>query len=253
MVSAVHRIGRTPVEELILAELDQALPPNSEVAFEEHLRGCVACRELRVRHRRLHERLRTPPEPRTVERAREQIWAGIASRRSAPRRSRAGPLARLAFVAAVLLAAAAVSPLLAERVPVAAPAREEVTRLGFDLPGGGAGTLFIEQGSALARAGEEVGVGARAELLFDRAVPAGAAEIRFQGEGDHSYGVLGAAPDLAGVTRMRFGGTFPRPPGGLPVTYRVWVHLEAQGLTLDTQMLHIDVLPLPRGERARVR
>jgi hypothetical protein len=249
-----HRIGPAPVEDLILAELDQALSRQLGRALEEHLRICGSCRELQARHRRLHERLRAPVEERLLARVRSEVWAGISSRRTAATKSVPALLPQLALVAALIALAALTGTLLAERVQVAAPApaREEVARMSFDLPEGGSGTLLIEQGAALARPGEEVGVGARAEVRSARAIRAGSAEIRFQGEGDLSYGILGAAPDLAGLSRTSFGGTFPRPPGITVLTYRVWVHLEADGATLDTQPLLIVVMPLQAGERARI-
>lgn len=251
---SAHRAGGTTVEDLILAELDRQLPPELEDALQEHLRVCSTCRDLRARHRRLHRRLRAPTEVTSFDRAHAEMWASIEARRWLPRRRTIGLLVRVAFAAAVLLAAGLIGVVLAERAaPVASPAplREVVAKTGFELPDGGTGTLVIEQGSALARAGERIGVGARVELVFARAPRTGAAEIRFAGQGDLSYGVLGSAPDLGGRNRAGFGGEIPRPAATGSVTYEVWLHLETDDRSLDTKPLVIDVLPVQSGEEAR--
>ena len=253
MVS-VHRSGGMPVEDLIFAELDRELPPELKDALEQHLRVCGLCRELRMRHRRVHEQLRAPMQAIAFDRARAEVWAAIEARRSLPRRRALGLLGRVAFAAAVVLVAGLIGVVLAERAaPVAAPAplREVVVKTSFQLPDGGTGTLVIEQGSALARAGERIGVGVRAELVFARTLRKGTAEIRFKGQGDPSHGVLGSAPDLAGRTRAGFGGNVPRPAATGPVTYEVWLHLETDEGSLDTTALVIDVLTLRSGEEAR--
>lgn len=253
MVSVHHSSGM-PVEDLVFTELDRELPQELEDALEEHLRVCGPCRELRMRHRRVHEQLHTPMHAIAFDRARTEVWAAIEARRSLPQRRALGLLGRVAFAAAVALVAGLIGVVLAERAaPVASPAplREVVAKTSFELPDGGTGTLVIQQGSALARVGERTGVGARAELVFARAPRTGAAEIRFKGEGDLSYGVLGSAPELADRTRAGFGGNFPRPAATGPVTYEVWLHLEMDDRSLDTKPLLIDVMPVRSGEQAR--
>ncbi len=252
MVNAGHRLGETSVEELLLVRLDGALPPQLEGPLEEHLRICASCREFARRHRLLHEALRRSMTARPAGRdARAEIWAGIVAARPRPRPSVFDAVRGLAFVALVLLVALLAGLVLAERSRVAAPApaREEAAHTTFALPGGGTGTLLIEQGTALAAPGGAVGVSASAELVFAKTLEAGSAEVRFQAEGDLSYGVLASSPDLAGASRSRFGGSFPRPAA--PTTYRLWLHLEADGTTADLGELSVDVAPTPRGEEAR--
>lgn len=116
---------------------------------------------------------------------------------------------------------------------------------------GGEGTLTVEQGSALARVGAQIGVGARAELRLVQPPTRGSAEIRFRREGDMSYGVLGSSPDLAGSTRVSFGGSFPRPEGSGRVTYEVWVHFDSDAGTVDSAPIFINVTATRRGEEAR--
>lgn len=247
-----HRIARQSVEELIAADLDRVLTAEEAHALEEHLRGCGTCRGLLARQESLHAGLRALAAPATPRES-DEIWAGIASRR-APRRAFAGGLIQLAFAAAVLVAAALTSFLLLDRLPAAAPppAREVVASSSFELPGGD-GTLTVEQGSALARAGVQIGVGARAELRLAQPPTRGSAEIRFRREGDTSSGVLGLSPDLAGSTRVSFGGPFPRPEGSGPVTYEVWVHFESDAGSVDGAALLVNVTATRRGEEARAR
>lgn len=251
MVRQEHELDGTPVEELILAELDHALSPREERALTDHVQACVSCRELRLQHQRLHQRIGVPVEAKIVSRERPRIWERIeAARRIAPRRT---PLVVLSAVAAVLVLGLGIAvALLAGRaqVGVLAPANEEVVRLSFERPDGLAGTLAVEQGPAVARPGEGTGVAARAEIAFPRKVAAGTAEIRSQAEGEPSYHTL-ASVGLATTTRASARGTLPRPEGTEPVVYRLWVHIETDEGTFDTQPLVIDLIPLKSGERAR--
>lgn len=253
MVSASHRVGERLVEDLILVEIDGALTAEEQAALAEHLRECDACRALSARHGRLHERLRASsgvPIPQIV---RDEIWAGVASRRAAPQRWGLGLVGQLAVAVVVLLVAALASFVLVERTRVAAPTpvREVVVATDFVLPGGGSGTLTIEQGSAFASPGEQIGVGARAELRFARPPASGSAEIRFRREGDASYGLLGSAPDLTGSSRLSFGGLFPRLQENRPATYEVWLHLISDAGTADSTPVLIDVTATRRGLEAR--
>ncbi len=248
-----HRVAGHLVEELVSADLDHALSAEEARVLEEHLRGCGVCRALVTRQERLRTELRTLGARTTLD-ERDRIWTEIASRRAVPRRAFAGGLVQLGFAAAVLLAAALTSFLLPGRLPAAAPppVREVVASSSFELPGGN-GTLTIEQGNALARPGAQIGVGARAELRLAQPPTRGSAEIRFRAEGESSYGVLGSAPDLAGSTRLSFGGAFPRPAGPDPVTYEVWVHFESDAGSVDSTPILIDVTATRRGEEGRAR
>lgn len=189
---------------------------------------------------------------RTTRRDSDELWAAIALRRAHPRRTHEGGLMQLGVAAVILLTAAVTGFLLLNRLPIAAPLppREVVARSSFELPGGD-GTLTIEQGSALAPAGAQIGVGARAELRLTQAPTRGSAEIRFRREEDTLYGVLGSSPDLAGSTRVSFGGSFPRPEGPDPVTYEVWVHFESDSGSVDSAPLLVNLTATRRGVEAR--
>ncbi len=246
-----HRIAGHLVEELVSANLDHSLTPEVSRTLEEHLRGCLSCRGLVARQERLRTGLRELSAP-IASRDSDALWVGIASRRARPHRAFPRGLVQVGLAAAVLVVAAGTSVVLLERRPAAAPApaRETVSRSAFVLPGGD-GTLTVEQGSALARADAEVGVGARAELRLTQPPTRGSAEIRIRREGDASYGVLGSSPDVAGSTRVSFGGSFPRPEGLVRVTYEVWVHFESDADTVDSAPLIIEVTATRRGEEAR--
>lgn len=251
MVSA-HRVAGRLIEELVSADLDRQLAPEDASALEEHLRHCDECRELLVRREKLDEGLRTLSRPATSANDSDVVWAGIASQRAEPRRIPA-VLGRLAFAAVVLLAAALAGIVLVGRGPAATapPERELVATATLDLPGGGTGTLTIEQGSALARAGSQTGVGSRVELRLAQPPTHGRAEIRFSREGESAYGILGSAPDLTGSSRSTFGGAFPRPAGSEPVTYRVWLHFDADTGAADSTSIVVEVTATRRGEEAR--
>lgn len=253
-MSATHRIGGHPVEELLSAELDRALNPEEAETLAAHLRACGTCTQLRARYDKQHRELRTLSRTGELARDREQIWAAIMSRQAVtPRRSPA--LGGVTFVVVVLLAAAVAAFVLVERTLVAAPppGREVIATAAFALPGGGTGSLTIEHGSALARPGQQTGVGARAEIRLPQPATRGSAEIRFKRDGDVSYGILGSAPDLSGASRLSFGGAFPRPAGTDPVTYEVWLHLETDVGSIDSTPIVVGVRPTRRGEEGSAR
>ncbi len=254
MVSGAHRSGDRLVEDLVLARLDRAPGPAEEDALATHLRDCRECAAFARQQERLHAALRTIAAPARVDAAeRERIWAEIASRRRASQVRWPRILGRLAFAAAVLLVAAIAGFLLVQGRPAAAPpVREVVATSTFELPGGTA-TLAVLQGSAFARQGARIGVGVETEIVLNEPAKTGRAEIRFRPQGDSSYGVLGAAPDLAGSTRATVGGAVPRPAGPEPVIYEVWLHLELDAGTIDSQPLIVEVTPIRDGEQARPR
>ncbi len=251
---ARHQVAGRRVEELVSADLDRALAPEEADALEAHVRQCAECRALLARQERIHERLRTLGAAIQVNDSAE-MWTGITARRRTEPRRAAAVVARLAFAAVVLIAAALAGFVLAGRAQVASPppAREVVASTPFDLPNGGSGVLTIEQGSALARARSQIGVGARAELQLAQPTTRGSAEIRFRPVGDSSYGILAAAPDLAGSRRLTIGGAFPRPSGPDPVTYEIWVHLETDTASVDSAAIVVDITATRRGEEARAR
>lgn len=249
-----HRVAGRLVEELVSADLDRALAPEEAEALAAHLRVCDACEQMRARYEKQHERLRALSSAGQLARDREQIWAAIVSRQAVmPRRLPAFGGVTLAVV--VLLVATLAAFVVVERAPVAAPVpiREVVASAAFDLPGGGTGSLTIEQGSALARPGQQLGVGARAEIRLARPATRGSAEIRFRREGDPSYGILGSAPDLAGSSRLSFGGAFPRPAGIDPVIYEVWLRFETDAGSIDGTPIVVELTATRRGEEARAR
>jgi hypothetical protein len=247
-----HRVDGQLVEELLSAELDHALSAAEARALQEHLRACHECKELAARQDRLHIELRTSASPGDA-RHRKVIWAGIASRRARPRRALAGRVLQFGLAAAVLVAAVLTGLVFVDG-PAAAPPplREVVASASFELPGG-QGTLTVEQGTALARAGAQIGVGARAELRLAQAPTRGEAEIRFRRQGESAYGVLGASPDIAGSTRASFGGSFSRPAAPDKVTYEVWVHFESALGSVDTPPLVISISATRRGEEVQAR
>lgn len=250
-----HRIAGYSVEQLVSAALDRALVPSDADALEAHLRECRECRALHTRRVRLDGRTRALMSRPASASERAEIWSRVTERRRARPPRVLGLVAQIAFAAVLLVVAVVAGALLAQRntVTTPAPVREAVAGQSFALPDGGAGTLTIEQGSALARTGWQTGVGARAELRLTRPATRGSAEIRFRLEGDPAYGILGLAPDLTGVTRVNFGGAFPRPAGSSSLTYEVWVHVETDVGSVDGTSTVIELITTRRGEEARAR
>lgn len=249
-----HRVAGRAVDELVSADLDQSLTTEDSRALEMHLRGCPECRALLARQERLHGQIRALSTMPTQAHDSAHIWAGITRRRA--RSQRLVPfIGRLTIAAVVVLAAALAGVVLAGRAQVASPpaARQIVTSTRFDLPDDGTGTLSIEQGVAFARAGSQTGVGARAELQLGRPLIQGSAEIRFRRAGESSYGVLAAAPDLAGSSKSTFGGSFPRASEPGPLTYDIWVHLDTPTGPFDSAIVTIDIVATRAGEEARPR
>lgn len=247
-----HRIGSERVEELVLARIDRALDTATEDALDRHLRTCQACTVFATRQERLHASVRALAPAHVDTRDRERIWVGIAARRRARRPTWPRVVGQLALAAVVLLVAVLAGVFVVQsRSAAPVPAREIIATRTSAVPGGTA-TLSVIQGSTVARAGWRVGVGVEATLDF-QAATAGSAEVRFRPRGDPAYGILGAAPDLAGVTRATFGGAVPRPSGSQPVTYEIWLHLETGGGTIDTDALLVQVTATRDGERAEPR
>lgn len=250
-----HRLGGRPVDELVSADLDHALTAEESDAFEVHLQDCQECRAHRARQEHLHSGIRTLAFMPVEAHDRRQIWTGVTTRRRAPRQRLVPFLAPLTTAVVVLLAAAVAGSILTGRAQVASPpaARQLVASISFDTPDVGNGTLIVEQGGAVARAGFLTGVAARAELQLARPLTQGSGEIRFRRRTESSYGVLAAAPDLAGSSRSMFGGAFPRPSEPGPLPYDVWLHVDTPTGSFDSAMITIEIVATRAGEEARAR
>ncbi len=251
-MSGAQRIDDRHSEDLVLARLDRVLDAADEEALDAHLSDCQECVAFAGRQERLHASVRALAATHVDAAERARLWAAIASRRQTPPTSWPRRLGQLAFAATVLLVAALVSFLLVQSGPAAAPppVREVVETRVFDVRVGTA-TLSVLQGSALAREGMRIGVAVSAELRLDAPATAGRAEIRFAQPGDVSYGILGAAPDLTGSTRVTLGGAVPRLSDPEPVIYEIWLHMETSTGASDTQPLVVQVTATRDGEEAR--
>lgn len=246
-----HQLLGRQVGELISAEIDDALSLAEAEALDAHLRTCDACRALRASLRGAQQRLRAGmPRPTELERARRYSLARIRS--AANRRSWLAGLPRgLSVVTAALLLV--VAAIAWPRTPAANPSvpeREVVATRSSELSWGTV-TLTVEQGSAAARPGDNVGVLSRAEIRFRAPATGGSVEIRAREPGD-AYGILATSRSIAGATLLRLEGPLPALDRGQVRTYELWVHLELNGTPTDTQPIVLQVEGVAGGTRARL-
>lgn len=98
------------VEDLLLLELDGALPQEELAGYQEHLASCRRCRRLREQHHAIQRALADPGDDVEAQRRRslDLIRAGLAS---PPRRARSatGRLALTLAAVLVLLLAGAIT------------------------------------------------------------------------------------------------------------------------------------------------
>lgn len=236
----VHRIGQRPVEELIVAWLEDALDPVDRTALEAHLSACPDCTGIGAQHRRLGERLGRIPDAAAQRESLDRV-------RAAAQRPERGPRLRLAV--AVLAVALVVAGFIGVRTGVARPAipERELILERTEVLDGNDLRLVIEDGSAVALRGQSSSVVVQATIRLAEIRP-GRAEVRFAVPGE-DYGILALAPDTSGVRSLTIEGTIPRPDA--PTVYEVWVHLERPD-PIDSPRVRVQVHPIPNGERGRL-
>jgi hypothetical protein len=235
-----HRLGRRPVEELILAAADGELGPDDVRALATHLTSCSECAALATEHRRLADRLaRTASAPA----AQQASLARIRAAANVPVRPAFWQVA-FAVLGVLLLVAGFIGVRTGVARPTV-PEREIVLERAYVLDGND-GTLLIENGRAVALPGHSSGVLVRVTLKLKNVGP-GSAEVRFAAPGE-DYGILASASDLSGVHSLGLEGRFPRPTTS--TIYTVWIHLE-HPMPVDTESVGLRVDPVGDGERAR--
>lgn len=248
----MHEVAGRRVEELIFAELDDALTQEEERELHGHLAACEPCQRLRLRQRSLHAGLAgRRNDYRATARAEERVWRRLEEARTpGPPRVGADWRALLTLVAVALALFVGIGILVATRVDVASPVpeREEIAALAFVFTGG-RGSLQVEQGRAAAHPRSDTGVLARTWLEFD-APTDGLAEIRVREPGQPSYGILARA-DLSGTRRASLEGRFPPLRPGESRTWELWTHLETASRVFASEPLAIEVVGTRQGERAR--
>jgi len=190
--------------------------------------------------------------------AAERNWRALSTTIATPARSRFGAL-RVALSAAVLvvLVIGGLGWWEGERLDVASGGipvlyREEVGRTAIATVGIDA-TLAITQKHLEGDARLRV-VGVTDVRLGAERLPA-TIELRFQADGEDSYGVLAHSevsdPRRAtGSTRTLYEAPFPPLGPRERATYRVWLHLETASGVIDSNELLIDVTDRPEGQRA---
>jgi hypothetical protein len=244
----IHVIGRRKVEDLIIASADGALGAADDEALEAHLATCAECSALARQHVRLAERLTSPIGSDVAERlSLERLHASdrvlSATFWTYLRRS----LVAGAFVmSALLVAAGAVSGVNEAVGRLTIPERELVSEqtapLGTDTV-----ILRVEDGRFAAGPGQTSGVLVSADLQLTTR-RAGSAELRFARPGE-SYGVLGGAPDLTGVSKLHIENRIPSVDS--ITTYEIWLHIEAPD-PVDSQHILVTVEPTHGGSRAHI-
>lgn len=237
----VHRVGRRPVEELILAAAEDALDPTEQATLDAHLSTCGNCASIAAQHRRIAERLNRIPDATSAQRV------SLARVREAARRPVRPPLLQVAF--AVLVVALLVAGFVGVRTGAARPAapERELILERTEVLDGNDIRLVVEDGRAVALPGHASGVLVRVTIRL-KDTGAGRAEIRFAAPGQ-DYGVLASVTETSGLRALSMEGRFLRPDAS--TIFDVWVHLERPS-PVDTAPIRVRVDPVADGERARL-
>ena len=242
-----HRIRAREVFELLSEKIDGELSSADERELSDHLQTCEGCRRMERALARADGALRIS-RPMPAAAAQRESLARV--RAEAKRGFAFAGLFRGAAVIGVamtvVLLAIAVPRLQAANTGI--PIRETVVSR-TESTSIGPVEITVEQGSASARRGQNIGVSVNAEVRLASPALDGSAEIRVREPGD-AYGILARNPNLSGVTLLRLEGGFPSLDGDH--VYDVWMHVELSDTTIDTQPIRIEVQSVPGGERARV-
>lgn len=236
------------VEDLILAELDDALSAAEQRAIVSHVARCTRCAAFRLDQRRLHRAVagRTLSSLE-LQLGHDLVWRRLAEQRVA--RTTAWRTAWGAFAFAALLALiAGATFMFGLRQGVARPDSSTVVIAQVDTATPVAtGTLTVTErlGPGGTRMVEVV-----ADLRFVAASDTGFVEVRAQQRGE-SYGVLATVPALVGVSRARVAGFFPPLPDPAKEHYEVWIHIEADGRVYDSARIPLRITADRSGMHAR--
>jgi hypothetical protein len=250
-MASVHQLGGRGVEDLVLADLDDALDAATGRALREHIGSCMTCARIAYEQRRIASALATPPNSGETERARLANLDRIRSRRTK------APVARfvaslsvglglllITVVATVLISEGAADPTI--------PVREQLVERA-DHVGNAAVTLVVEDGRAVARPGASTSVVVRADVRFAEPPTRGFLEVRIRREGEEFYGIVARAPSLVGASRSTIEGQLPAADRGPSAVYLVWLHVEYDAGDYDTAPITIEVYAVAGGERGRAR
>jgi hypothetical protein len=241
----VHRIGPRTTEELVIASSDGEIGATDREALAAHVATCTECATLARQQERLAQRLASPIASDAAERASLE-WLRNQQPRSAPFATR---LVRFGFaatstLAAVALAVGAIFGINEAVGRLEIPQREVVVERTQSIAGDTV-VLRVEDGRFAAVANQTSGVVASADLQLTTP-RTGSAELRFAQQGE-SYGVLGGAPDLTGVTKLHIENRIPDVDSA--TTFEIWLHVEAPE-PMDSQHILVRVEPTHGGLRA---
>ena len=237
------------VEDLILAELDDALSTAEHQALNAHAARCARCSSFRLEQRTLHRAAAGRPfSSMDLSLGHDLVWRRLAE----PRVARTTAYWRTAWgavaLAAMLAVIAGATLTFGLRQGVARPDSSTVViaRVETDMAIA-AGTLTVTERLGADRARQVVVL---ADLRLLATSTAGLLEIRAQQRGE-SYGVLAALPALAGVTRAHLEGTFLPLPVNSSEHYDVWIHIEADGRVYESAPILLRITSDRTGTHAR--
>lgn len=237
------------VEDLILAELDDALSAAEHQTLNAHAAHCARCSAFRLEQRTLHRAAAGRPfSSMDLSLGRDLVWRRLAE----PRVVRATASWQTAWgvvaIAAMLALIAAATLTFGLRQGVARPDSSTVViaQVETDMPIA-AGTLVVTERLGADRARQVVVL---ADLRLLSTSTTGLLEIRAQQPGE-SYGVLAVLPALAGVTRAHVEGAFPPLPVNSSAHYDVWIHIEADGRVYESAPILLRITSDRTGTHAR--
>lgn len=228
MRGAAHEVAGRPVEELLFESFDAEIDLDEERALEAHWKACPECRRLRDQYARLQRRLAGPAlSTGEAEGAEAILRARLATRTAA--RGRSSFVDLVCVLAAAVLVVVAVSTI---RFPQSQDGAGSATvamlaERGVALPQG-TGSLFVRERQSTPSA-----VSGGVDLRFDTPAEQGMVEVRIAEPGE-AHGVLARAPSISGTTRLRIEGDFPALDVGASKIYDLWLHVEYDGLVVDS-------------------
>lgn len=260
-----HEIAGSAIEDLVLLELDGALPAGSESAYGAHLAACAECQRVRVQYRALQARLGAPLPARDAQ---ARVWAAVRAGPRAGTRGglRAGPRsnswgglrAGLAAVATAVVLVLALGWIGSVRVGVAGDGlpvlyREEVGRVATAEAGDGTLAVVLKRPESAPR---NLRAFAVVQLQVAAADLPGIVEIRFLEGAADAHGVLGRirlGPEDRASGRAHFTLDAPFPPlgRGERQVYRVWVSVDGPRGERRSPVIAVEVRGEAGGQRAR--
>lgn len=237
------------VDALIFAELDGTLGAPESKAITTHVLRCPQCAGLRMEQRALHQALAGQPlTSMELGRGHDLVWRRLAQPRVAPaggfwgaRWGGAALAATIALVAAVALGFGVVQNAARPDLATVVVSESEV------LLEGATGTLTVAERPRADGLGQVI---VTVDLRLSPRPTSGLMEIRFQRAGE-SYGILGTAPGLTGVSRLHIGGAFPSDPAPSGERYFISVHLETDGVVQDSTPVPLRITSDRTGMHAR--